>query len=308
MRVFLTGATGFIGSHVARVLIRENCEVFALIRENANIYRIQDIRSTMHFVDGDISSPESIKSALAEIAPELCLHLAWYVEPGRCLDADENMSCLVGSLELLKLLDAVGCRRLLLAGTSIEYNTDMGYVSESSSIKPASLYGASKHALFLIAQQFAISRGWDFTTARIFNVYGPWEDTRRLVPQVIHDLLHGKHCKITKGDQIRDYLHVEDVADAIWAIACSDLQGPVNIGSSQPVSVRSVVEEIANILNCPQLLQIGGLSSRSNDYHFLCANTHLLRNKIKWMPRYSLKEGLAQTINWWKHGANWLPD
>jgi nucleoside-diphosphate-sugar epimerase len=303
MRVFLTGATGFIGSHVARLLVRERCDVTALVRPGADLRRVADVRGSIRFLEGDLSEPHRLRAALAGDPPDLCLHLAWYAVPGKYLQATENLECVSGTTGLLQVLDAAGCPRFVLAGTCFEYDLEAGYLSESSPIRPMSVYAACKHATFLMAEQYQRERGRSFAGARIFYQYGPWEDERRLVPLVIRKLLAGGACPLSAGDQIRDFLHVEDVAAAIWAIARSGLEGPVNIGSSVPVSVAEIARQIGRLAERPDLIRLGEVESRPGDPPFICANTARLRDGTGWRPRHDLASGLAATIEWWRQEA-----
>src|SRR5437879_1796118 len=120
MKLFLTGATGFIGSHVARQLVREGHEVHALIRPAADTRRIADILPSLHAVSGDLLDSSFIPhpSSLA-----LCLHLAWYVEPGKYLDAPQNVEFQNATVRLAQQLSAAGCQRFVAAGTCFEYDT-----------------------------------------------------------------------------------------------------------------------------------------------------------------------------------------
>jgi nucleoside-diphosphate-sugar epimerase len=304
MRVLLTGATGFIGSHVARIAIREGHEVVALVRPGRSLHRLDGVRDRLHILEGDLREAPALEAPLRERVPDVCLHLAWYAEPGgRCLWAQENLDCLTGSLAFLRVLRNVSCPRLVIAGTSIEYDTSTGYVSETSPIRPANLYAAAKHALYLTATRFDEGGELSVAAARIFSVYGPWEDPRRLVPFVISKLLAGEPCELTRGEQIRDYSHVEDAAGALWAIAKSSVTGPVNVGSSQPVSVASVAERLGALLGRPELLRFGARPSTPGDPPFLVANTGRLRNDIGFVPGHDLPSGLAQTVDWWRSRA-----
>jgi nucleoside-diphosphate-sugar epimerase len=153
------------------------------------------------------------------------------------------------------------------------------------------------------ASQFGVSAAW----GRIFYLYGPHENVRRFVPYVITSILNHQSARCTDGSQIRDYLHVEDVASALVALLCSDVQGPVNIGSGIPVSLRQIAEYIAETTGRPDLLQLGVLSSSTNDPPLLVADNRRLLQQVGWTPRYSIETGLEQTIDWWQSQLTIVP-
>lgn len=300
MRVLLTGATGFIGSHVARVLVHEGYEVSALIRQGSHLWRIEDIVPRLRVVPCDLLASEELDRHLARIRPDLCLHLAWYAKPGKYLTSVENIRLLNASLHLASRLADLGCKKFIGAGTCFEYDTNVGYLSEASPAKPQSLYAASKLALQLVLAQLADATGMQMAWPRFFYQYGPFEDERRLVPSVIRSLLRHEVAKVTKGEQVRDFLHVEDVAAAVLAVARNDLSGPVNVGSGKPVTVREIVTRIGAMLQQSELIEFGARAYGASDPTFVCANNRKLLENTSWMPRYDLEDGLRHTIEWWK--------
>jgi len=304
MKVLITGASGFVGSHVARLLVAEGCEVHALVRESSNRWRIQDILPSMYLWQSDLVAFENMNAYLQEIKPELCIHLAWYAVPGKYLNSQENLDSIQASINLLSQLAELGCKRFVGIGTCFEYDLSLGYLSESSLTKPITLYAATKVALSTILQQFAQITEMEIAWIRLFYQYGPMEDERRLIPGIISSLLRDEVVKTTKGEQIRDFLHIEDVASAIWAVAKSNVSGVVNVGSGQPVTVGQIALELGNLLGKPDLIHLGALPYRPNDPMFICANNELLRKKTDWTQKYNLTTGLKNTIEWYKDHLN----
>jgi nucleoside-diphosphate-sugar epimerase len=300
MRVLLTGATGFLGAHVARLLVQQGCQVFALARRGSDLGRLQDVHDALHLVTGDVLDGEQMAEVVQQARPELCLHLAWYAEPGVYLSSPLNVRYIGASLHLATLLAGAGCRRLVVAGTCAEYDADYGYLSESSPTHPATLYAASKVAtqtvLAKLAEQLDLSVAW----ARIFYIYGPGENPRRFVPDIITTLLRGQPTRTTLGEQVRDYLHVEDVASALWALVGSDLAGVVNIGSGAPVTNREIVLKIGEIVGHPELVKLGDLPYRAGDPMFVCANNSRLLRNTDWRPQYDINSGFRQVAAWWR--------
>jgi nucleoside-diphosphate-sugar epimerase len=299
MRVFLTGASGFIGSHVTRVLVAAGCEIAALVVPNDPLWRLQDIVSHLTIMQGDLSGVRTMRPLLAEWKPEISIHLAWYAEPGKYLGAPENISSLTNSLALLDELIGVGCQQIIMVGTCAEYDTDVGFLREDGPTRPTTLYAATKLALCLIGRQLAIAAGVKFAWGRIFYLYGPCEDERRIVPALIRALLSGEPFPATHGEQVRDYLHVEDVAAALWTLAEQRATGIFNISSGVPVTLRQVMETIGNVIGRTDLIRFGMLPYRNWDPRFICGDNQRLR-AMGWRPRYSLQEGLRQTVEWWR--------
>jgi len=304
MKVLITGASGFVGSHVARLLVAEGCEVYALVRESSNRWRIRDILPSMYLRQSDLVAFENVNTYLQEIKPELCIHLAWYAVPGKYLNSQENLDSIQASINLLSQLAELGCKRFVGIGTCFEYDLSLGYLSESSLTKPITLYAATKVALSTILQQFAQITEMEVAWIRLFYQYGPMEDERRLIPGIISSLLRDEVVKTTKGEQIRDFLHIEDVASAIWAVTKSNVSGVVNVGSGQPVTVGQIALELGNLLSKPDLIHLGALPYRPNDPMFICANNELLRKKTDWTQKYNLTTGLKNTIEWYKDHLN----
>ena len=248
MRVLLTGATGFVGSHVARLLVREGADVFALVREGSDTWRVDDVAPMLHLVQGDLLEAEATRRRLDEVRPELCIHLAWYAEPGEYLASMVNLDMLAASLRLVSGLAEVGCRRFVGAGTCFEYDAAPGYLSEAGPQRPRSLYASCKASLGNVLEHVSNVTSMETAWLRLFYLYGPFEDRRRLVPSVANALLAGREAKATEGRQTRDYMHVEDVAAAVWAVARSSLSGAVNVGSGVPVAIRDIVTGIGDSL------------------------------------------------------------
>jgi nucleoside-diphosphate-sugar epimerase len=305
MKIFLTGATGFIGSHVARILVGNRCEVYALIRPGSQTNRIADILPQLRVVQGSLLEKDSWAKEVLKIKPEMAFHLAWYAEPGKYLEGFENIPVLQASLELAKVLEEAGCKKLLCAGTCFEYDTHWGYLSENTPTKPETLYASCKLALFLVLEQFSRLSAMQTVWLRFFYLYGPFEDRRRLVPMAILSLLEGKAMKTPASRQIKDFLHVEDAARSVWAVAQSALTGAVNIGSGEPVSVNEMVRKISLFLNKPHLVEYGALPPRPWDPPFICANPKKLLENTNWKPKFSLEEGLRHTIAWWEKNRDW---
>lgn len=300
MRLLVTGAAGFVGSHVVRCALDRGWDVHGIVRQNSDLHRLGDTIGAIHLVRCDLDDRAGLADVLSETMLDACVHCAWFAEPGRYLGAQENIASLMNSLTLLQLTAAKGCRRFVGVGSCFEYSPRFGYFAEDTPTETTSLYAAAKTAAATVLDPLGTALGVKTTWARLFLQYGPGEDVRRLVPGVIRSLLAGEPVQTTPGEQMRDFLHITDVARALVEVTASDMTGVVNIGSGQPVSVRHVVETLAHQLERPQLLNIGALPYRAGEPMFICANNTRLMRETGWRPLFTLSSGLADTINWWK--------
>jgi nucleoside-diphosphate-sugar epimerase len=142
--------------------------------------------------------------------------------------------------------------------------------------------------------------GFATAWARVFFVYGPYEQTHRLVPSVIRALLAGEPANTSHANQIRDYLYAEDVASALVALLESDYMGPVNIGSGEPIRLRTIIDRIGQLLGRSELIRIGAVPPATTDKPFVVADTARLRS-LDWAPKWTLDDGLRAAIEFWRH-------
>ena len=295
-RVLLTGATGFIGRPCVAALRARGYEVHAV----SSRPQILDADVCHHVAD--LLDPRQVRDVLDAARPTHLLHLAWYAVPGRYASAPENLRWVQASLGLLQEFAARGGRRVVTAGTCAEYDGERGFCSEGMTpLRPVSLYGTCKHALEIMQNAWAAQTGTSAAWGRIFFLYGPHEHPSRLVASVITSLLRGEPARCSPGEQIRDFLHVADVADAFAALLDADsVTGAVNIGSGVPVAVKEIVARIADRLGRRELVEMGARPAPPGEPPLLLADIRRLRDEVGWAPRHDLDGGLEQTIGWWK--------
>jgi len=297
-KVLVTGASGFIGRYALPFLIKNGYEVHA-VYNTARIDSKENKKLVWH--QCNLLDSEKQKRLLSEIKPSHLLHFAWYAVPGKYWTSPENLCWVQASLELLRnFVDQKG-KRAVVVGTCAEYDWSYGFCSEfNTPINPFTLYGICKSSLQKMVEHFAkqtgISQGW----GRIFFLYGPYEAPERLVSSVIISLLQNKTAKCSRGNQVRDFLYVQDVAEALVGLLDSDVQGPVNIASGQPVSLKRVIYQIAEELGRQELVEMSALPARENDPPLLVADVRRLTDEVGWIPKITLEKGLSDAIRWWK--------
>lgn len=300
MRVFVTGASGFIGAHLVPTLLDAGCEVAILAVHNNTLWRLSGVLTQLHVIWGDLSAVDEFALSLADFGLDACIHLAWYVEPGKYLDSPLNIDWMMNSLNLLDLLIQIGCRQVVMTGTCAEYDADVGYLKETSPTKPSTLYAAAKLSLSILGQQMAKNTGTRFAWARLFYLYGSKEDDRRVVPALIKSLLRDEPFEVSTGEQIRDYMHVEDVASALWFMLQNQLSGVFNISSGVPVTMRALMEMVGDILGKRNLIQFSALPQRQWEPRFICGDNRKLC-QLGWQLQHNLHDGSMETVKWWKN-------
>ena len=270
----------------------------ALMRPSSSLGRLNGVLDELTLVEGDILSEERMRAIIRRGRPDICFHFAWHAEPGKYLESPENEILRQKSVALAEMLARAGCRKLVSAGTCFEYEFGPDYLAEESPLGPKSPYARAKAALQEDLSKLSSTSGMNVLWPRLFYQFGPFENERRLVAGIIKSIFDGRPARLTPGGQIRDYLHVEDVAGAIVAAAESDLVGPINIGAGRPVSVREVATTIGRLLGRPELIEIGALPYPRADPMRVCADNRKILARTHWKPIYSLDLGLKQTIEW----------
>jgi nucleoside-diphosphate-sugar epimerase len=296
-RVLLTGAGGFIGSHCIAPLRARGYDVIATYHAHspAPVEGVQWLKA-------DLMDPGAIGLLVEQARASQLLHLAWYVEPGKLIEAPVNLAWCGASIELLRRFHAAGGERVVMAGSCYEYDWRYGYCNEQLTPRcPDTLYGAAKLGLSEIMLGYCKSTGLSAGWGRMFFLYGPNENPRRLVPAVIQSLLKGEPAQTSHGRQVRDYCHVQDVADGLVALLDSSARGAYNIANGQPGSIVSIVQTLGDIIGRSELLRIGAIPARANDAFLVAADTAAAKRDFGWEARIPLREGLEATVDWWRH-------
>ena len=296
-RVLVTGGTGFIGRRALPLLAERGYEVHAVVPTEAEAARAEPARPHL----ADLHEPGAAAELVREIEPTHLLHMAWYVEPGQVWSSLENVRWVEASLALLRAFGEAGGKRALFAGTCSEYGHPAdGVCREDTPLVPTNLYGEAKAALgrlaLATAAELEVSAAW----ARIFFAYGPFEHPRRLVSSVARHLLRGELAPTSHGRQVRDYLYTADISAALVQLVDDELEGPVNVGSGERISLREIVGRVADIIGRPELVEFGAIESGPNEPPVLVADVSRLRDEAGWTPAYSLDQGLELTVEWWR--------
>ena len=293
-RVLVIGASGFIGRQALAPLIERGYEVHALDLKPGDAPGVVWHRA-------DLLDGRATAEAVAAIGASHCLHLAWNVGAG-FWESPANADWVAASLALLRAFHAAGGRRFVSAGTCAEYDWSVpcDRLAEDVARHPTTFYGVAKDATRRVLEGYAEKVGLSWAWGVLFFSFGPGERPERLIPSVIRDLLAGRQARSTAGTQIRDFLDVRDQGAAFAALVDSAVDGPVNIGSGEAVTVADVVRRIAAVAGRPDLLDIGALPMRPGEPQRLVADVGRLEGEVGFRRQIPLDQGLPDAVAWWR--------
>lgn len=253
--VLLTGANGFVGRQILRTLASRPVKIRAIVRNPESLPA--GIAGLETVVTRDLFAESADWYQKACTGVDTVIHAAWYAEPGKYLTSALNFDCLTGTLRLAQAAADSGVKRFTGIGTCFEYDLEGGTLSVDTPLKPLTPYAAAKAATFLALSQHLPLRQVEFCWCRLFYLFGEGEDARRLVPYVRARLSAGEAAELTSGEQVRDFLDVREAARLIVDHALGAHIGAANICSGVAVTVRQLIEGIADEYGRRDLLRFG---------------------------------------------------
>lgn len=315
-KVLITGADGFIGSHLVEALLAEGCKVRAFTYYNSfNSWGWLDTFSKealdkIEVFSGDIRDPNGVRKACEGI--DLIFHLAAliaipfsYHSPDSYVDTN-----IKGTLNVLQAAKDLGCERVLVTSTSEVYGTAQYVpIDENHPFQGQSPYSATKIGADRIAESFYRSFNLPVTIVRPFNTYGPRQSARAVIPTIITQLLAGKkEMKLGALTPTRDFNYVKDTCQGFIEIAKSDktIGEEINIATQDEISIKVLAEELIRQINPAARIVTDEVRLRpeKSEVNRLLGSNKRIKELTSWKPQYSLSSGLEETINWLKDKNN----
>lgn len=315
-KILVTGAEGFIGSHLVEALLQENCSIKAFVYYNSfNSWGWLDTlpKKTLDQVEifaGDIRDPNGVRQAMNGV--DVCFHLAAliaipfsYHSPDSYVDTN-----IKGTLNILQAARDAGCSRVLITSTSEVYGTALYVpIDEKHPFQGQSPYSATKIGADKIAESFYRSFNLPVTIVRPFNTYGPRQSARAVIPTVITQLLSGMiEIKLGNLYPTRDFNYVKDVAAGFIAIAKSDktIGEEINIATQKEISVGDFAKEMIRQINPKAVIKTDDarLRPEKSEVERLLGANEKIKQLTDWTPRYTFESGIAETIEWFRKPEN----
>jgi dTDP-6-deoxy-L-talose 4-dehydrogenase (NAD+) len=253
-KIFLTGASGFVGRQILRHLLAAGHEVTVAVRPGS-LQRAGLPASSVNVVlTRDLFAERETWWQRALVGHDTLIHAAWYVDPRNYQRSRLNFICTVGSVVMARAAAKAGVKHIIGVGTCMEYRLPSTRIQPDAPLGPSTIYSASKLATYFMLQRHAALAGQTFTWCRLFYLHGEAEQPGRLAPYVRACIERGEHARLSAGTQLRDYLDVAEAGRMIAAIAETRQDGVVNICSGRPTTVRLFAERIADTYGRRDLL------------------------------------------------------
>jgi len=297
----VTGASGFVGANLARRLLEEGDRVHLLLRADAATWRVDDVRADAERHAVDLLDGPAVARLVARLRPDRIFHLAAHGAYSWQRDHHAIVSTnVLGLVNLLEAAVASGVEAVVSAGSSSEYGLKDHPALEDELPEPNSHYAVSKAAATLLCGFYARERGLRTVTLRLYSVYGPLEEPRRLVPAIVVHALRGALPPLADPSTARDYVYVEDAVEAFLAAAGpAGAPGAVyNVGTGRQSTLAEMVAAARRALGVTAEPVWGSMPGRDWDTGVWVADPGRAARELGWRARVELEDGLLRTSRW----------
>ncbi len=315
MKVLITGIGGFAGTHLARFLQGQDCEVAGVVSPKSgqkNGTRSENIKANSIF-ECDVQAFADVKKILDSFKPDLVFHLAAVTEDSfaKQFPRETFSTNVIGTVNLLEAIRQISLDPMVLvAGSSAEYGQttqEEGPIKETNAFRPLSFYGASKAAQAMVARQYFLVHGIRTIEAISFNYFGPEQKEKfvcaALAKQValIEKGLNSPEIHVGNTHTWRDFTDVRDVVRAYWLLGTTGVPGEIyNVCSGDPISIQSLLEKLIGLSNVKINIVQDPEKMRAVDASYQAGNFDKLRQQTGWQPEIPLQESLQDILDYWR--------
>jgi nucleoside-diphosphate-sugar epimerase len=297
----VTGATGFVGSHLTRRLVREGFEVHALCQARSDPWRLCDVWSDVRSHAVDLRDGPGLRQVVRAARPEYVFHVAGAPSvAGSPAPVSELVAVsLLGTVNLIDACEAIDYRALIHTGDAFEYGPSAEPLRECAPGQPDSLLSITKLAATLYAQGVARRCGRPIVSLRLFSSFGPANHPKRLVSRIIANALAGTPIHLSHPDVTRDWVYVDDLVDLYLAAGRSAAAAAgevLNAGSGRATTIADLVDIVIRLTGSEPEVRWGAFPSAEHDATPWVADPRHTREVLTWEPRTSLEDGLRKTI------------
>ena len=304
-KIFITGATGFVGSWLVRRLTEDGEDVSILVRNKKLNARLQSVSTKIKIYEGDLQS-DSLEKIVDSIKPTIVFHLAANgALPSQSLTTVDAIDTnLKGVMRLINAVKKHDIKLFINTGSSSEYGIKNAPMLETDVLVPINDYGFSKAAATLYCQKVALTESLPIITLRLFSPYGYQDDPKRLVSFVINKALNNEPISLSSKTNVRDFIFIEDVISAYMQTLEMNIKPGeiVNIGSGEQHRTYDIVKHIIALTNSKSNLLWGEMpvQSRQIEPKIWKADISKAKEILHWQPKFTIEEGLEKTIRQYK--------
>lgn len=308
MKIFITGATGFVGACLAENLAGEGHELSTVVRAGSNKWRLSRIIKYINILDVDLCDEFKLNTVIKEIKPEIVFHLAAYggyhfeQETSKIINTN-----FTGTVNLVTACSSIDYKAFVNVGSSSEYGIKSSPLKETDVLEPINTYGIAKASAALYCQMIAKTQNKPIVTVRLFSPYGYYEDKTRLVPSVVLPCLKGENPELSSPNAVRDFIFIDDVIEMLKVISRHDKisSNIYNCGSGKQHSVAEMVDAIIEQSGANVTPVWGSVAGRQSDSAQKWeADMSFVKKELGWQPEYTLEEGIKKTIEWYRENIN----
>jgi len=306
-RVLVTGASGFIGSHLAHRLIQEGAQVAITVRYDNVIKceRLRDVWNKITVIEADVRNRGAL-DAIKNYKPEVVFHLAAYNHVGQSYNQIEE--CFdVNAKGTANVLDTCsGARKFIYTSTSEVYGEQKSVpFIETMTPNPISPYAITKYSGEMYArlrQMIKDKSKPKIVILRPFNAFGPYQSSKAVIPEMIINCLKGVPIRTTLGEQTREFNYVTDLCEGFLAAAAyeGDEEGPINLATGVEIPIHELVRKIAKLTDTKSSIEIGALPYRPTEIWRMYADASRAKKILGWTPKVTFDDGLKKTVDWFR--------
>jgi len=295
--IAITGASGFIGSSLLKQALKQGHRVAVISNNQSNKYRLEGVSGyELITYNNNFNEADTIKR-LKEFEPDLLIHSAWKGVSSQDRNQATQFDNIDMTLNSIKLATESKCSGWMGIGSHAEYGTHNQATNESCQTQPTTIYGKVKLASFWAAQAYCQANNLDFSWVRLYDPYGPFDNTNWFIPYLINTMHSGQIANLTKCEQKWDYLYIDDAIAAILTLIKGNHHGTYNIASGEVISLKEVAQKIKELLPNATEPNYGAVDYRPDQIMHLQADVSKLK-KLGWQAKTNIDEGLKLTVDW----------